>query len=164
MQFTKEKIMTKTGANLEQFVENLILPFGYKKISHKEWDKTQDRTKKYLVTNVPYTSIYETKCRTEFSIINPTRNIRIECKWQQVSGSVDEKFPYMYLNAVHCWPEKEIILLVDGNGYKPKALEWLKQSVINKSYCENTDKCIRVFQMADFMAWVNNNMPQLQNF
>ena len=75
---------TTTGTNLENFVETLIVPYGYTKIPHKEWSKTEDRTKKYLVTNVPYTSIYETKCRTEFSIINPTRDIRVECKWQQV--------------------------------------------------------------------------------
>jgi len=70
----------------------------------------------------------------------------------------------MYLNAVHCWPEKEIILLVDGDGYKAKALEWLRESVISKKYCEDSDKCIRVFQMKDFVKWVNNHMPQLSNF
>ena len=37
---------TNTGANLEAFVENLIIPYGYAKIPHKEWSKTEDRTKK----------------------------------------------------------------------------------------------------------------------
>ncbi len=152
---------TNTGANLEAYVENLITPYGYTKIPHRDWSKTEDRTKKYLVTNVPYTTIFGTQGRTEFSIINPSRNIRVECKWQQVKGSVDEKFAYMYLNAVHQWPEKEIILLVDGGGYKPKALEWLQESVKIKRYHEDSDKCIKVFQMAEFMTWVNTRMPQL---
>lgn len=156
--------MTKTGANLELFVENLLIPQGYIKIPHKDWVKTQDRTKKYLLTNVPYTSMYDTQCRTEFSIITPNRDIRVECKWQQVSGSVDEKFPYLYYNAVHHFPEKEVILLIDGNGYKKKALEWLQESARIKRYHENSDKCIRVFQMSDFMSWVNTRMPRLENF
>ena len=28
---------TTTGTNLENFVETLIVPYGYTKIPHKEW-------------------------------------------------------------------------------------------------------------------------------
>jgi hypothetical protein len=34
------------------------------------------------------------------------RRKNIECKWQQVSGSVDEKLPYLYLNCIEAMPEK----------------------------------------------------------
>ena len=51
-----------------------------------------------LLRHVPYRSIYGTPSKTEFVLVLPDRSIRIECKWQAVSGSVDEKYPYMFLN------------------------------------------------------------------
>ena len=49
------------------------------------------------------------------------RTVRVEAKWQQAAGSVDEKYPYMLLNGIYQYPEKEIIFVVDGGGYKPGA-------------------------------------------
>jgi len=39
-------------------------------------------------------------------------NVRIECKWQQVSGSVDGKLPYLYLNSIEAMPESNIIIII----------------------------------------------------
>ena len=46
---------------------------------------------------------------------------------------MDEKFPYLYLNCIQAMPEREIILLIDGNGYKPGALAWLKQLLLRRT-------------------------------
>ncbi len=70
--------------------------------------------------NVPFTTIYQHGGNTEFRLISERYNmdIRIECKWQQVAGSVDEKLPYLYLNCIEAMPEKHIIIIIDGDGWK----------------------------------------------
>ena len=57
-----------------------------------------------LVRRVPYQSIYGHRGVTEFLAVSASRGlaVRIECKWQQSQGSVDEKFPYLYLNCRPC--------------------------------------------------------------
>jgi hypothetical protein len=77
----------------------------------------------------PYTTLYGSEGTTEFMIRAenaehtpefPIENApgqlvcRIECKWQQTAGSVDEKFPYLYLSCVEAMPEKNIIILHGG--------------------------------------------------
>lgn len=102
-----------------------------------------------LVRRVPYQSIYGHRGLTEFLAVSASRGlaIRIECKWQQSQGSVDEKFPYLYLNCIQAMPEREIILLIDGNGYKPGALAWLKQAVASQDA-----KLIHVFNLVEFLV------------
>jgi hypothetical protein len=152
-----------TGKSLENQVESILNNQSYVSIEHKNWIKTQEINGKLLVKHFPYTSIYETKCRTEFVLIDNGRKIRIECKWQQVSGSVDEKFPYLYWNAVEKWEENESILLVDGGGYKPKALEWLRKSARNRmGFADKPEKAIAVFTFTEFMIWVNKGMKDLR--
>ena len=78
--------------------------------------------------NVPFTTIYGSEGKTEFVIYDTKteRSIRVESKYQATAGSVDEKYPYMLLNAISQYPEKEVILIVDGGGYKPGSRQWLK--------------------------------------
>jgi len=154
-----------TGRSLENQIELLLNSQSFSTVDYKDWSKTKPTDGKLLVKHFPYISIYETKCRTEFVLIHDGRRIRIECKWQQVSGSVDEKFPYLYLNAVQKWEEKESILVVDGGGYKPKALEWLKHSAKNKiGFSHKPDKAIAVFTFTEFMIWVNKGMMDLRQY
>ena len=54
--------------------------------------------------------------------------IRIECKWQQSSGSVDEKLPYLFLNAKDCMPEKDIMIIIDGKGWKIRCYSLVKRN------------------------------------
>lgn len=110
-----------------------------------------------LVRRVPYQSIYGHRGVTEFLAVSASRGlaIRIECKWQQSQGSVDEKFPYLYLNCIQAMPEREIILLIDGNGYKPGALAWLKQAVASQDA-----KLIHVFNLVEFLVWANRRLRQ----
>lgn len=88
--------------------------------------------------------------------------MRIECKWQQVAGSVDEKLPYLYLNSIEAMPEKMIMILIEGAGWKAGSLKWLKDAVKNKKYTtkENNDKTILIFNLAEFFTWANNTFPK----
>ncbi len=54
-------------------------------------------------------------------------------------------------------PEDHFILVIDGDGWKPGAIEWLKNAARTKRYTtpENRDKTIEVMTLAEFAAWVN---------
>jgi len=147
------------GANLEGIVIDTMCRKGLALVNYVDWIK---RPQKYgeelLLKNVPYTSIYGHEGRTEFKIKSCRYGeYRIECKWQQVAGSVDEKFPYVYLNCVESLPEKNIIILVDGGGAKDGAVRWLKSAAANKLFIKDIDKNIKVMDLRDFIVWANTN-------
>lgn len=122
---------------------------------------------KYVVRNVPFTTIYAQSGKTEFVIYDrtsldaqkqtSTRAIRVEAKWQQSAGSVDEKYPYMLLNGIYQYPETEIIFVVDGGGYKPGARKWLQERIDNDwlQYQEEQCKSIQLMTISEFIAWFN---------
>lgn len=79
-----------------------------------------------VVKNAPYSTIYGHRSRIEFLVIlGAERQIIVEAKRQSTSGSTDEKFPYVYLNAVKNIPDREYVLVLDGNGWKEEALDWI---------------------------------------
>ena len=81
-----------------------------------------------------YDSVYGTQVFSDFMLYHPEKwpdRLIIECKWQQSSGSVDEKYPYNVLNIREQCPCPCIILL-DGEGYKPGAAAWLRRQVDQK--------------------------------
>ncbi|WP_331458428.1 PD-(D/E)XK nuclease superfamily protein [Rickettsia rhipicephali] len=54
-----------------------------------------------------------------------------------------KKYPYLVLNIKN----KELMILIDGDGYKKEALKWLKDQV--------GSNLIEVFSMSEFTSWVN---------
>ena len=69
----------------------------------------------------------------------------IEAKWQQVGGTVDEKYPYFVMNI---WSsEYSTILVLDGGGYREGAEQWLRSM--------QKQNLIHVFDMGEFQGWVN---------
>ena len=104
-----------SGNILEQTVKTVFQNKGFKIISYREWGKNPDGYgTELLLTNVPYTTIYRHSGRTEFLAKSGKYSfeIRIECKWQQSSGSVDEKLPYLYLNCIESMPENHIVIIM----------------------------------------------------
>ncbi len=94
-------------------------------------------------------TIYNTRWKVDLIVYNPKIKITtliIEYKWQQVGGSVDGKYPYTVQNIKEQSPYPAIILL-DGEGYKCGAKEWLKKQIDNK--------LLGVFSMGEFTKWVN---------
>tara|TARA_R110000751_G_scaffold194458_1_gene299850 strand:- start:243 stop:743 length:501 start_codon:yes stop_codon:yes gene_type:complete len=138
-----------SGAKLEHRVQEVITStLG---IEAKYHSRTK-RRENILLKSVPYTNIYgNSKCRSEFVICKNGRKIRVECKAQHSAGSVDEKLPYLYLNFTSSIEENEAVVVVDGDGFKEGAKEWLKDK------CENTK--VLVFNPEEFEAWMNNDMP-----
>ena len=158
----------ESGKILEQQVTNALVLRGFETIDYKMWMgllSAEQRGRK-LISNAPYTSIYSSIGETIGAKIRPSRSefvisddqtdtfCRVECKWQAVSGSVDEKLPYVYLNAIEAWPEKEIIILIDGQGWKPNAIGWLKDAVENRRWRQASDnRNIHVFSLGEFIQW-----------
>jgi hypothetical protein len=119
-----------SGKFLEEAIEREFRARGINVFDYTEKHSNTDMfAERFLLKNAPYTSIYGCQSRSEFLYHDDTRysHIRIECRWQQVAGSVDEKLPYLYMNAVQSMPEKEIWLVLDGGGARSDALDWLKR-------------------------------------
>lgn len=111
------------------------------KLYNSDW--ISDR---FVVLHAPYTSIYGSDSRTEILYRDclTGREIRIECRWQQEPGSVDEKYAYFYLNAVQQMPEKEIWFVFGGEGARAGAVAWLKRECAKVAA-----KQIRVLSIAE---------------
>lgn len=70
----------------------------------------------------------------------------VECKWQDVSGSAEEKLPYLVLNIKEHYPAPTIVA-VAGDGMREGALAWLK--------AQEGGRLTQVFVTADeLMSWV----------
>lgn len=154
-----------TGNQLEVAVKTVLTGKGFELVNYRVWLKNQKNYgNELLLENVPFTTVYEHKGNTEFLLISQkySLRIRIECKWQQVSGSVDEKLPYLYLNSIEAMPEKSIMILIDGGGWKTGAIKWLKDAVNQKKYTtkNNQDKEIFVFNLTDFFTWANKTFSK----
>jgi len=158
---TQGALASNQGGMLESTVKSVLQRHGFELVAYSAYSK---RPEKYgaelLLTNMPYDTIYiPHKGKTEFLLVSKRYGfrIRIECKWQQSNGSVDEKLPYLYLNCIETMPESHIIIVIDGEGWKKGAVEWLKTAVAKKKYMtvKNADKMIQVFNLQEFITWAN---------
>lgn len=146
----------RTGKVLEDLVASVFKSHGFEIVEYGDYARESAAFERdLLVRNVPYETIYGHPGKTEFLVLSPGRGMRfrIECKWQQSAGSVDEKFPYLVENC-KTMPEPMVVVLIDGKGYKEGALAWLKRAA---AACrEAGTKDIRVFDMAEFVIWANS--------
>ena len=161
-----ESLPTQGGTANQQgsILEKTVIPTfearGFEIIKYSDWKKKPDKYgTDLLLKHVPYTTIYGHQGYTEFLAQSKRYNLnhRIECKWQQSSGSVDEKFPYLYLNCIEAMPEQDIIIIAGGGGMKKGAIPWLKRVVLERRYLPSgaAEKNIQVFSIEEFLLWAN---------
>jgi len=146
----------KSGNILEKTVSSVFVNNGFQELKYGEWIKApRNYSEELILRNAPYQNIYKHNGKSEFLLKSKHYDleVRIECKWQQSSGSVDEKFPYLYLNCIMQMPENSIIIIADGNGARSGAVAWLKNACDSKFL--NTDKDVRVLSLAEFIVWSN---------
>ena len=154
------RLAGSSGSTLEKVAISTLQSKGFEVVMYREWTKHPERYgNELLLKNVPYTTIYKHQGHTEFLLQSEKHKIeiRIECKWQQSGGSVDEKFPYLYLNCIERMPEQNIIIILDGAGAKAGGVQWLKDACANKPYTNTTtaSKSITVMDLAGFVTWAN---------
>jgi len=153
-------LANSSGGTLEKTVIGTLQSKGFAVAMYREYIKRPEKYgKELLLRNVPFQTIYKHRGNTEFLLISEKYSckVRIECKWQQTSGSVDEKFPYLYLNCIEAMPEQDIIIIAEGGGAKQGAIEWLKNAAEKKLYtsAENQGKTVKVMTLVEFIQWVN---------
>ncbi len=147
--------MKKTGANytgnqLEKFIQDRLIERGYKFVPKDKFNpatylQQPIYSKQFYIGK----SIYDTNMYCDFILYHPEKHpqcLIIESKWQQIGGSVDEKYPYVILNIQHKYPHKTILLL-DGGGYKKQAETWIRSQIGNN--------LLNVFSMVQFQTWAN---------
>lgn len=153
-------LANSSGRTLETTIVATMQSKGFVSVPYRLWEKAPEQYgTDLLLRNVPYRSIYGHSGNTEFLIksVRYKLEVRVECKWQQSAGSVDEKFPYLYLNCIECMPERDIIILIDGGGAKPGSVEWLREVCSSKRYTNliNYTKNITVMDLREFLIWAN---------
>lgn len=156
-------LANSAGNTLESTVIATLTSKGFTVVSHKEYIKHPEHFgQEVLLLNVPFTTMYGHSGKTEFLLSSERHQlkIRIECKWQQSSGSVDEKIPYLYLNCIENMPEQKIFIIMDGGGAKQGAIAWLKRACQEKLYTTevNRYKEVDVMNLMEFLSWTNKNL------
>ncbi|NJM73577.1 MAG: hypothetical protein HC862_27565 [Scytonema sp. RU_4_4] len=152
----------QSGNVLEKTVEGTLLGHGYDLIGHNLLKKQRlgylinctSLPKRYARQVYIGPGIYGTEIYVDFYIIGSPKipsGLIIECKWQQTSGSVDEKLPYVNLNIQNCYPSPAIVL-IDGGGMKSGAITWLRNQVVHNQ------NLLAVHSLSTFIAWTNNNL------
>ena len=140
-----------TGNQLEKVIKFSLEEKGYKFVERGQFDSARYLEQPIYTTQYPVAkSVYGTRLVCDFILYHPQKHsdcLVIESKWQQSSGSVDEKFPYLVLNIREQYPCSTIIVL-DGGGYKKGAEEWLRK--------QQDEKLIHVFNMMEFQRWSNS--------
>ncbi len=142
-------IANKTGNELEIFINNCLVRKGYVFVPKTRFIASQ------VLAQPIYTrqfslgeTIYNTAWR-DFILYHPIKHsncLVIESKWQQSGGSADEKYSYTILN-VRKQSVYNVIIIIDGDGYKKGALQWLKDQVYGNLK--------GVFSMSEFITWAN---------
>jgi hypothetical protein len=146
---------TKTGNLLERFVEQILREKGYTEFQGYKAIAFENRLaiggRQYIKQLPVGKTIYDTLRKCDFFIVNRKlfpEDLIIECKWQQVAGSVDEKYPFLLFNIIKT--AIPTIILLDGSGYKKAAMNWLKDQVHERA------ALIAVWNMAEFQTQANN--------
>ncbi|MEC4985189.1 MAG: PD-(D/E)XK nuclease superfamily protein [Oscillatoria sp. PMC 1068.18] len=150
-----------SGNVLENTIESILQTHKYYQVGTNVSKKKRQNylsnasllQKRYARQVFVGNGIYDTEIYVDFYIIGVSmvpEGLIIECKWQQSSGSVDEKLPYVNLNIQNCYPAPAIVV-IDGGGMKPGAIKWLKSQV------GSNQNLLGVYGLMDFVVWANNN-------
>ncbi len=140
----------QTGANLEEFICSLIQRAGYDPVDPHHFRVAQCLhqpifAQQYLCG----VDIYDKPRKCDFVLFDGQHDdlLIIESKWQQASGSVDEKFPFLVETIAASGIDTLIVL--DGGGYSAEAAQWLRAQAGKRHL-------LHVFDMAQFQIHVND--------
>jgi len=140
-----------TGKNLEDFVRNTLLRHGYRKVRKDLFPSMIGGGSNIFTEHFSVgQNIYGNDTVVDFILYHPKKHpdcLIIEVKWQQVGGTVEQKYPFLVLNIKECYKMNTIIIL-DGGGYTKGAETWLRNQV--------GGNLKGVFNMSEFQKWAND--------
>lgn len=140
------------GHRLEDRVEAVLRRLGVEMVQFRDYDPSNfGSTDRLCVKNAPHITPYGGRGRHEFELINVVPgNVRIECRAQYVSGTADEKLPYLF-ESVLIGTEQVGWIILDGDGFRSGAKE-----TITKKANAVTHKKIKVFSsFKQWESWIN---------
>lgn len=124
---TQGQSASYNGKALENRVELFLKGYGYA----KNTTRAPDSNTPYFISQYKepgeFLTIYGKPQIIDFFIYHPAKYLRgllFECKSQNVAGSVDMKLPYTVLSLKQAGIPA--ILLIEGAGPTPHALEWCR--------------------------------------
>lgn len=133
------------GNVFESSIENIISSkTGYSSVTNSKAKTKTD----VLIRQYPYTTMYGHNGRLDYMLNYDGKSYFIECKLQTVGGSVDEKLPYTLMNMNQ--HEGVKIIVIDGDGWKNGAVEWLYNA------SKNTD--VLVMDLEKFAKFIEKNL------
>ena len=168
----------RSGLTWEAWVKTLAEKQGFEIRRHRFRDActTPVEGRRFVWTHVPYTTIFHniknpSKASTEYVVECGSERVRIECKWQGVAGSVDEKYPFMYLNAALTMSEPTVVFALGGeyfeSGKGAEVREWLREVCINPPAWLSDDVRTRLTQRQllvltpnTFAKWFRERFPR----
>lgn len=98
-------------------------------------------------------SIFGKRARVDFLIEPCARfphGLIIEAKWQDSTGSAEEKLPFLVMNIKDRYPYPAIVV-IDGDGFSCGAIDWIHDQV-------DGTKLRAVFSMKEFISWCNREL------
>jgi len=125
-----------TGRMLEKIVESMLDTAGFERMNNieakKQIEAGETNKKWYASQYKGLIGEYGVPVVVDFIVYSPIEfrtGLVIEVKYQKVGGSVDEKYPYVFLN-FRKWFKEGIntALFMEGGGYRQCALDWCKNN------------------------------------
>lgn len=164
----------QAGQEFEDYIEEMVVGEGMTPMDFRDWNPKKDGWE-VLLCKVPYESIYEkyssretNTSKSEFMLVSRQHGLitRIEARWQRVSGSVDEKLPYMYKNLKQTlldpeYPETHAIIVMDGGGAKEHARRWLEEQARQFNQEHAPEVRLDIFTLGEFLAWTTTHLQDL---
>jgi PD-(D/E)XK nuclease superfamily domain len=135
---------------------NSLQLIGFEKFENKQFKKltTADRPGRYVVRDYPQQSLYGTAGKKEGFVWDGEKEWIIEAKVQDVSGSVDEKIPYIF-EAFLISPILNWIIVYNGNYWAHHkrgiaVIQWLK---CRAAQATPDGREFHVFSRAEFITF-----------
>lgn len=164
----------QAGQEFEDYIEAMVVGEGITAMDFRDWNPEEEGCE-VLLRKVPYTSIYEkyssrdtSTSKSEFMLVSRKHGLitRIEARWQRVSGSVDEKLPYMFENLRQIlldpeYPENHAIIVMDGGGAKEHARRWLEEEARQFNQKHESEVRLDVFTLGEFLSWATTHLQDL---
>lgn len=157
-----------SGQKLEDAVQNLLIDKGFHIEKHSGYGgkmtelTMKNRYRRLALRQPPYTTLYGGPGRCDFILLAKElgTDIWIETKRMTLAGSVDEKLPHTFLNALAANPGRHVIIIIDGDGWRDGALQWLRAAVKDRRwavFANYPDKRVDVMTIAEFQEWLETH-------
>lgn len=93
-------------------------------------------------------------------ITGQENRIRVECKYQNTSGTTEHKLLHSYLDLQYGAPEPNVILLVDGKGFTEKMVAFIREvceenTIVWTKGIKQSKKSVVFMNIAEFIDWAN---------